>query len=56
MEKHGIGEDNDNGERLIDFCAANDLVIGGTLVTHKNIHKLMIENLTKSITSLYREG
>ena len=39
MGKHGIGEDNENGERLIDFCATNDLVIGGTLFAHKNIHK-----------------
>ena len=39
MGKHGLGVDNDNGERLIDFCAANDLVIGGTLFPHKNIHK-----------------
>ena len=39
MGKHGLGVDNDNGERLIDFCAANDLVIGGTLFPHKSIHK-----------------
>jgi len=30
---------NDNGTRLVDFCAANQLVIGGTLFQHKDIHK-----------------
>jgi len=40
MGIHGTGELNDNGERLIDFCEENDLVIGGTLFPHKDIHKL----------------
>ena len=30
---------NDNGTRLVDFCAANQLVIGGTLFQHRDIHK-----------------
>ena len=30
---------NDNGTRLLDFCAANQLIIGGTLFQHKDIHK-----------------
>ena len=30
---------NDNGTRLVDFCAASQLVIGGTLFKHKDIHK-----------------
>ncbi|XP_063960175.1 craniofacial development protein 2-like [Lytechinus pictus] len=30
---------NDNDERLIDLCAANDFVIGGTIFPHKDIHK-----------------
>ncbi|KAJ4451970.1 hypothetical protein ANN_03454 [Periplaneta americana] len=29
---------NDNGERLISFAAAHDLVIGSTQFKHKNIH------------------
>ncbi len=39
MGKHGVGEVNDNGERLQDFCAFNRLVIGGTVFPHKKIHK-----------------
>ncbi|XP_063692494.1 craniofacial development protein 2-like [Bolinopsis microptera] len=30
---------SDNGTRLMDFCAANQLVIGGTLFQHRDIHK-----------------
>ncbi|XP_063678489.1 uncharacterized protein LOC134814323 [Bolinopsis microptera] len=30
---------SDNGTRRIDFCAANQLVIGGTLFQHRDIHK-----------------
>ncbi|KAL3884234.1 hypothetical protein ACJMK2_030452 [Sinanodonta woodiana] len=40
MGHHGIGMMTDNGERLINFCQENDLVIGGTLFEHKDIHKL----------------
>ena len=40
MGKHGMGTRNDNGERLVEFCAMNNLVIGGTLFTHRDIHKL----------------
>ena len=41
MGKHGIGLNlTDNGDRLIDICQENNLVIGGTLFTHKDIHKL----------------
>lgn len=31
---------NENVERLVDFCALNDLAIGGTLFPHRGIHKL----------------
>ena len=30
---------NDNGARLLDACASNDLTIGGSLFPHKLIHK-----------------
>ena len=40
MGKHGMGTRNENGERLVEFCAMNNLVIGGTLFTHRDIHKL----------------
>ena len=35
----GIGVMNENGERFLEFCPINDLVIGGTLFKHKDIHK-----------------
>ena len=40
MGQQGCGVKNNNGERLIDFCELNDLVVGGTLFPHKVIHKL----------------
>ncbi|KAK3548507.1 hypothetical protein QTP70_013356 [Hemibagrus guttatus] len=40
MGRHGEGECTENGERLIDLCEENNLVIGGTLFQHKTIHKL----------------
>jgi len=39
MGRHGISDRNENGEMLIDFCALNDLVIGGTLFPHRRCHK-----------------
>ena len=37
MGKHGLGQRNDNGERLCEFCDMNELVITGTLFPPKNI-------------------
>ena len=36
---HGVGERNDNGERLVDFCGLNNLVVTSTIFPHKLIHK-----------------
>ena len=40
MGKNGCGEMNENGERLADICGLNDLVVGGIIFEHKQIHKL----------------
>ena len=39
MGTHAMGTMNENGELFTDFCAFNDLVIGGSIFQHKNIHK-----------------
>ena len=40
MRKQGIGVRNDNGERLLDICEINNLVITGTIFPHKQRHKI----------------
>ncbi|KAK3090899.1 hypothetical protein FSP39_015581 [Pinctada imbricata] len=40
MGKHGIGERNDNGERLLDMFEISNLVITGTIFPHKQRHKI----------------
>ena len=40
MGRHGMGVETDNGDRFINLCATNNLVIGGTVFPHKDIHKL----------------
>ena len=39
MGKEGLGEMNVNGEHFADFCDLQDLVIGGTIFPHKQIHQ-----------------
>jgi len=38
-EVMGVGEMNENGERFADTCALNNITIGGSMFTHKRIHK-----------------
>ncbi|KPU74672.1 uncharacterized protein Dana_GF27403 [Drosophila ananassae] len=39
MGRHGIGTRSDNGDRLIDLCQTFQLVIGGTVFPHREVHK-----------------
>ncbi|CAH8643264.1 unnamed protein product [Heterobilharzia americana] len=40
MGQEALGEVmNENGELFAEFCAFNDLVIGGSMFKHKDIHK-----------------
>ena len=39
MGPHGIGECNENGERLLDFCAGNQLLVSNTWYQHKLLHQ-----------------
>uniref|UniRef100_A0A0L8GNS1 Endonuclease/exonuclease/phosphatase domain-containing protein n=1 Tax=Octopus bimaculoides TaxID=37653 RepID=A0A0L8GNS1_OCTBM len=39
MGRNGLGVMNENGELLDDFCAVNELAIGGTLFPHRRCHK-----------------
>jgi hypothetical protein len=40
MGKHGKGDRNENGEMSVEFCMEQELVIGGTLLKHKECHKV----------------
>ncbi|GFS14922.1 craniofacial development protein 2-like [Elysia marginata] len=39
MGKQGRGVRNQNGERFLELCMGNNLVIGGTIFKHEDIHK-----------------
>ncbi|VDP31198.1 unnamed protein product [Schistosoma margrebowiei] len=39
MERQGLEERTENGERFANLCAFNKLVIGGTIFPNKCIHK-----------------
>lgn len=39
MGRHGLGRRTDNGERLVELCSQYNLVIGGTIFPHKDLHK-----------------
>ena len=40
MDREAFREINENGEFFADFCAFNELVIGGSVYKHKDIHKV----------------
>ena len=35
---HGFGNRNPEGERILDFAIANDLIVGNTLFTKRDSH------------------
>ena len=40
MGHHGLhGERSENGERFVELCASNNMVITSTMFPHKDIHK-----------------
>ena len=39
MGRQGLGKMNENGEMLADFCAFDDMIIGGSVFPHRRIHK-----------------
>ncbi len=36
---HAVDHINENGQRLVDFCAANNLIISNTFFQHKRVHQ-----------------
>jgi len=40
MGRHGLGDRNENGEMLVDFCVSHRLTIGGSLFPHKTCNKI----------------
>ena len=35
----GMGEENDNSEKLLSFCVSHDLLVGGTWFRHRLVHR-----------------
>jgi hypothetical protein len=43
---------NNNGERLLNFCIMNDLIMLNTMFIHKDIYKITREELSKKEKSI----
>ncbi|XP_056001731.1 craniofacial development protein 2-like [Ostrea edulis] len=48
--QHGMGDMNENGQRLLDTCSTHGLAIAGTIFQHKEIHKYTWTSNTVSRT------
>lgn len=44
LGQHGTGTRTDNGDRLIELCQHYDLVVGGSIFPHKEVHKYTWES------------
>ena len=42
MGVFGIGQRNNNSQRLLEFCNMNKLIVANTEFNHRNIHKCTI--------------
>ena len=52
LDSHGEATKNDSGERLMQFCAMNELLVTNTLYQHKDIHKYTWECPGRQLKSL----
>ena len=61
-EEGGLGKEalkcvrNDNGERFVEFCATNSLVITTTSFPHKDIHKYTWTSPRNQMNSCFRRS
>jgi exonuclease III len=37
---HAVDKINENGQRLIDFCSHNDIIVANTFYQHKTVHQM----------------
>lgn len=52
MGKEGESTKNNNGERMIEFCIENDLIITNSKFKHKDIHKYTREQPSRKEKSI----
>ena len=48
----GEGTINNNGERMLEFCIENQLIIGNSFFKHKNIHQITFEGIGRGVKSI----